>query len=345
MALYADGRILLRYSNLSGVSNQCTVGIQNASPIDALQMTHNANYLTNSMAIEFRQNAEFFTASTASGSIQARTLTTLSGNFKSLTLPSGMHAASVSISDNEPGSTAQILSVQLEVKDHLSDVAITTPTAGYAILQRNYLNVSATASSPDGVEKVEFYAGAIKIGESSTTPYSASCFTNELPTGINQIYARATNVYGFANDSAPVSFTILADSDIDGMADDWEIANGLNPQTNDSLEDADSDGYTNLEEYQNSTNPHVPDNTTDNDQDGMWDRWELRYGLSITANDSGADLDHDGLTNLAEFQQHTFPNKAALNNKLPNCLDKLNSLAMVWACRFNKWCRGSMISI
>ena len=37
--------------------------------------------------------------------------------------------------------------------------------------------------------------------------------------------------------------------------------------------------------------------------------------------------------------------KAALNNKLPNCLDKLNSLFMVWSCRFNKWFRGSRTSI
>ena len=48
---------------------------------------------------------------------------------------------------------------------------------------------------------------------------------------------------------------------------------------------------------------------------------------------------------LDATRDDTLWSKAALNNKLPNCLDKLNSLAMVWACRFNKWCRGSMISI
>ena len=47
----------------------------------------------------------------------------------------------------------------------------------------------------------------------------------------------------FANTAAP------ADSDDDGMADDWERDNGLNPSSDDSAQDQDGDGYTNIEEY------------------------------------------------------------------------------------------------
>ena len=39
------------------------------------------------------------------------------------------------------------------------------------------------------------------------------------------------------------------DSDNDGMADSWEVANGMNPQVNDSALDKDHNGYTNIEEY------------------------------------------------------------------------------------------------
>ena len=47
-----------------------------------------------------------------------------------------------------------------------------------------------------------------------------------------------------------------ADTDNDGMPDDWERANGFNPNDpSDSPADADKDGYTNLEEYLNRTNP------------------------------------------------------------------------------------------
>ena len=40
-----------------------------------------------------------------------------------------------------------------------------------------------------------------------------------------------------------------ADDDNDGMADSWEVANGLNPLVFDSSGDIDQDGYTNIEEY------------------------------------------------------------------------------------------------
>jgi len=39
------------------------------------------------------------------------------------------------------------------------------------------------------------------------------------------------------------------DDDNDGMADSWEIANGLNASIDDSSADIDGDGYTNIEEY------------------------------------------------------------------------------------------------
>ena len=50
------------------------------------------------------------------------------------------------------------------------------------------------------------------------------------------------------------------DSDGDGMSDDWEMANGLDPFTDDSMADPDNDGLPNLAEYVLGTNPHVADN-------------------------------------------------------------------------------------
>ncbi len=42
------------------------------------------------------------------------------------------------------------------------------------------------------------------------------------------------------------------DSDGDGMPDEWEIANGLNPNDpSDAVKDCNGDGYTNIEKYIN----------------------------------------------------------------------------------------------
>lgn len=49
---------------------------------------------------------------------------------------------------------------------------------------------------------------------------------------------------------------IPADSDNDGLPDDWERANQLNSNdAADATRDADRDGYTNIEEFLNGTNP------------------------------------------------------------------------------------------
>ena len=58
----------------------------------------------------------------------------------------------------------------------------------------------------------------------------------------------------FGNWPELISFPAARDNDNDGMADVWEIKNGLNPKdTSDSSGDKDKDGYTNIEEFLNGT--------------------------------------------------------------------------------------------
>jgi hypothetical protein len=89
----------------------------------------------------------------------------------------------------------------------------------------------------------------------------------------NEGEGRSANILISAEgaENSPLSVTIHQeaadvppkDEDNDGLPDDWEIANGLDPtDPMDIWEDSDGDGVTNQEEFRNGTHPNQKDNFT-----------------------------------------------------------------------------------
>jgi hypothetical protein len=100
---------------------------------------------------------------------------------------------------------------------------------------------------------------------------------------------------------------IYADSDGDGLPDDYENAHGcLMADTADADQDPDGDGMTSFQEYQYSESMDPCD--PDTDGDGMEDGWEVAEPcLDPITGDSLADGDSDSLTNLEEKLLGTGP--------------------------------------
>ena len=113
---------------------------------------------------------------------------------------------------------------------------------------------------------------------------------------------------------------VLQDADNDGMKDDWEKDNGLDPSTDDSRMDLDLDGLMNKDELRFGTDPKEYDTDgdgwsdgaeiashtdpldgtslpTDTDSDWIDDGWESDNEVTEPENDE----DGDGLNNLKEF--------------------------------------------
>lgn len=94
------------------------------------------------------------------------------------------------------------------------------------------------------------------------------------------------------------------DSDDDGLGDDWEIANGLDPNDDGSTDpdngpngDPDGDGLNNEFEYWYYSNP----NSADTDGDGLDDYDEV---FVYNTSPSDTDSDYDGLDDFAEVFTH-----------------------------------------
>ncbi|MEO5713721.1 MAG: Ig-like domain-containing protein [Luteolibacter sp.] len=80
-------------------------------------------------------------------------------------------------------------------------VTLTSPVSGSVYLQGDTIDLSASASDADGIQRVEFYDGPDKIGEDFTAPYQYSW--NGAFQGQHQITAFAVDHVGNNTSSAP----------------------------------------------------------------------------------------------------------------------------------------------
>ncbi len=86
-------------------------------------------------------------------------------------------------------------------------VAVTSPSNGASFVAGANITLSANATDADGtISKVEFFAGATKLGEKTSSPYS---FTwSNVSAGTHSLTARATDNAGATTTSAAVSISV-----------------------------------------------------------------------------------------------------------------------------------------
>ena len=85
-------------------------------------------------------------------------------------------------------------------------VTITTPANNMVFSTRDTITLVASASSPYGIAKVEFYSGDFKLNEDTTAPYTYS--QSNVNPGTYTITAVATDNRGATTRSSPITIIV-----------------------------------------------------------------------------------------------------------------------------------------
>lgn len=144
---------------------------------------------------------EFFQATTSLGAGTNAPFST----FVSGLLP-GSYTFSAIATDNLGAKATN--AIHLTVASNVPPaVAITSPTNGDAFTAPASISLTATASDADGsVTNVEFFNGAIKLGEDTTGPYNFAW--NNVPAGTYTLRVTATDNRGVAITSIPITVSV-----------------------------------------------------------------------------------------------------------------------------------------
>ena len=165
-------------------------------------------------------------------------------NFTWTNAPAGTHSiTAVAIDDKGGKTTSSAVTVVINNANQAPSITITSPANNASINAGTAIDFTVSAVDPDGsITKVEFFNGAIKLGESTTSPYSFS-WTN-APAGTYSIKAVATDNQGATVEDEISIAVVVPTSVVNGMK---EIKINFYPNpTNDIVNFSTAVNYVNI---------------------------------------------------------------------------------------------------
>lgn len=108
-------------------------------------------------------------------------------------------------------TTSAAVSITVNPANRAPTVSLTAPAANASFTAPATITITANATDPDNnLARVEFYRGAVKLGETTAAPYS---FTwNNVAQGAYSLTARAIDAANLTTTSAAVNITVNANS-------------------------------------------------------------------------------------------------------------------------------------
>ena len=117
VVLHANGKILIYYNNMAATLNSATVGIENSSGTDGLQVAYNANYVKNNHAVLFAAEPEWLVSNTFNGTLFNGNSVAVVLTFQSEDYPLGEYSMDMIVTSNDPSQPNVTIPIKMTIHD------------------------------------------------------------------------------------------------------------------------------------------------------------------------------------------------------------------------------------
>ena len=115
IVLYSSGKIMFYYNNMNATLTSATVGIENNTGTDGLQIVNNAAYVHNTMAVKIEAAPEWLISNIFGGTVYNGNTMAVELTFKSEDYPLGSYSMDMIINSNDPVTPSITVPIQMEI--------------------------------------------------------------------------------------------------------------------------------------------------------------------------------------------------------------------------------------
>jgi len=131
VVLFSNGRIMIYYNNMNATLTSATVGIENTTGADGLQIAYNAAYVANGLAVKIASDPDWLTNNISSGTIYNGNFIDVVLTFSSEDYSLGTYTMDVVINSNDPVNSSVTIPVTMQIANIFELTSFTALVEGF----------------------------------------------------------------------------------------------------------------------------------------------------------------------------------------------------------------------